>query len=65
MALKVTPTHRADNVKVGAISFQVWWENGRPHHLRILNGSDDELTLEHLRAFIAWCDGLPTLEGKG
>jgi len=63
MALKVIPTHRADNVVVGRVTFQYWWKNGRPYDVRI--SSDEEpVTVEHLRTFIAWCDGLPDLVSK-
>jgi hypothetical protein len=64
MALKVLPTHRADQVVVGkSCLFQYWWKNGRPYDVRV--SSDDEaLTVEHLRTFVAWCDSLPDLKPK-
>ena len=60
MALKVRHNERCDTVTIEGAVFRVWWQGCKPHEFRVT--WDGNLTVDQMRAFIAWCDSQPAIK---
>jgi hypothetical protein len=60
MALKITHHDRCDTITIEGARFRVWWANCRPAEFRV--ETDGNLTVDQMRAFIAWCDAQPPVK---